>query len=292
MKPIIVDWQITSKCTRHCKFCYGPQEDQEMSTADIFKMVDNFENIGVKVVGITGGEPLVKEDISEILKYIKGKGMAICLSTNGDLYRKNKDAILKYVDTIGIPIESATQDIHDSLRGDGSFESAKYMLEDISKNSDIKFRIGTVVTETNFRDLGNIEILLSKYKDSIIYWKLYEYIVYFPEKQNTTIRVKDKDKVLSIVDNLGKYLDKTSIIYDTLEKRNNSYFLIKPNGDVFVPILNNDATNENVIGNVLYEPEKVVEKWQNTIDPEGYTCSHRCIYRKNEQLRTKYIDCV
>lgn len=289
-KPIIIDWQITSKCNRHCEFCYGPKH-QEMSISDIYKMIDNFEKIGVKVVGITGGEPLIVPDITNIFKYIKSKNMAICLSSNVDFYPKYKKDILQYVDTMGIPIEGSTKALHDSLRGEGNFESINYALEDICANSNIKFRIGTVITEKNYRDLVGIEKLLNKFRDNIIYWKLYEYIVYRPEVQNSDMGIENRIAMLDEVSKLGNYLDKDSIILDTLEKRSKSYFLIKPNGDVFVPTLNNQTNvmDENVIGNVLHDPFGVLDNWNNCISFEGYNCPHRCIYRKDEKLRDAYV---
>lgn len=290
VNPIIIDWQITSKCNRQCEFCYGPK-NQEMSTDDIYQMIDNFEKIGVRVVGITGGEPLIVPNIANIFKYIKDKQMGICLSSNVDLYPKYKREILEYVDTMGIPIEGSTKDLHDTLRGDGNFESINYALEDICANSDIKFRIGTVVTERNYRDLVGIEKLLSKYRDKIIYWKLYEYIVYRPDVQNNDLGIKDRSAMLNEVSKLGNYLEKDSIVLDTLEKRSKSYFLIKPSGDVFVPTLNKQTMvmDENVIGNVLHDPFGVLNKWRNCISLDGYNCSSRCIYRRDEKLKERYV---
>ena len=85
MKPLVVDWQITSQCNRKCQYCYGPRMEYEISTKEALKIVDIFEEIGVKVVGITGGEPLLRNDIIDIIKYIKSKKMAVCFSTNSDL---------------------------------------------------------------------------------------------------------------------------------------------------------------------------------------------------------------
>lgn len=291
MKPIIVDWQIISACTRQCGFCYGPQSHIDVDLDKIYKMIDNFKMLGVKVVGITGGEPLLVPKIDEIFKYIKENGMAICLSSNFDLYDKYRDAILKYVDTLGIPVEGASEEIHNSLRGKGSYKNISHALEDVTSNSDIKFRIGTVITELNYRDLVNIEKFLSNYKKHIVYWKMYEYIIYFPDKQSLKLQIKNRDEMLSIIDKLGQHLDKDAVIFDTQKKRSNSYFLIKPNGDVFVPILNQDTKemDENVIGNVLENPKGVLKTWQDVIDPEGYNHIHRCIYRKDCSLRCKYL---
>lgn len=290
MDPIIVDWQITSRCTRKCEFCYGPKTEPELSTKETLKAIEVFKSLGVKVIGITGGEPLTRTDIVEVLKYIKDNGMAICLSTNCDLYIKYRDAVLNYVDALGIPIEGSNKSIHDDLRGKGSFEAVISALRDAYYNGNAKFRIGTVLTNRNYFDLKNIEFILSQFKDKIVYWKLYEFIIYPSKCQNVNlaiIKLRPPEKNMYSV--LGKSLGKEKIFFDTLEKRNRSYFLIKPNGDVFIPILNKTPSEEFVVGNILENPEKAKENWNKYIDCKGYIEPHRCIFRKDSQLKCNYL---
>jgi len=292
MDPIIVDWQITSKCTRKCEFCYGPKTEPELSTKETLKVIDIFKSLGVKVIGITGGEPLTRTDIVEVLKYIKDNYMAACLSTNCDLYIKYRNAILNHVDALGIPIEGSNKAIHDRLRGKGSFEAVTSTLRDAYYNSNAKFRIGTVVTNRNYFDLKNIELVLSQFKEKIVYWKLYEFIIYPSKYQNINLAIRkrglpEKNHVYTV---LGKHLGKEKIFFDTLEKRNRSYFLIKPNGDVFIPILDKTPSEEFVVGNILEDPQKVKENWNKYVDWKGYIKPYRCIFRKDSQLKYNLLD--
>lgn len=291
MKPLVVDWQITSKCNRKCQYCYGPQKEYEISTKEAFKIVDILEKIGVKVVGITGGEPLLRADIVDIFKYIKSKNMAVCLSTNCDLYKKYRKIIVKYVDAVGVPIDGSSEDIHDLLKGKGNFTSVMYALKDMYKNSNIKFRVGTVITTHNYFDLKNIELILSKFEDKIVYWKLYEYIIYSSKAQNEFLMI-EKSKYLDYISNLGEYFPKQKIVFDTLEKRNRSYFLIKPNGDVFLPFLDKTPSYEYVIGNLLVDdPKDVVDSWRDHVDYKGYSKPYRCIFRSDEELKCRFLGC-
>ncbi|MFH1036859.1 MAG: radical SAM protein, partial [Patescibacteria group bacterium] len=60
--PQIVCWRITSKCNRKCPFCFRPDR-QELNSKKVFKIVDDLAKNGVKGLGITGGEPLLRDDI-------------------------------------------------------------------------------------------------------------------------------------------------------------------------------------------------------------------------------------
>ena len=131
--PEIVCWRITSKCNRNCPFCFRPDR-QDLPTEKIYKIIDNLAVHGVKGIGITGGEPLLRKDIVKIFKYIWGKGIKICLATNTDLYSKYQKSINKYVETIGIPIEGSTKEIHDSLRGVGNYHNVVGAINNIYKS--------------------------------------------------------------------------------------------------------------------------------------------------------------
>lgn len=289
IRPHVVDWQITSECTRSCKFCYGPKSGSELPTKEAFKIIDIFEEIGVKVIGITGGEPLIRRDIVDILKYIKRKHMAVCLSTNCDLYKKYRDIIFKYVDAIGIPIEGSNRTTHDHLRGPGSFDSVLFGLNDVYENSNIKIRIATVLTHQNYSDLKNIELLLERFADGIVYWKIYEYIIYSMKWQNSALSIKHLKYLNKHLSELGKHLSRDKICFDTLEKRHRSYFLIKPCGDVFIPLLEKIPSEEYIIGNIVKEPEKVINNWKKQVDFKSYTKPYRCIFRKDNGLKCTFL---
>lgn len=289
MKPIIVDWQITPKCTRKCEFCYGSKREEELNTKDIFYIIDILNDIGVKVIDITGGEPLIRKDIAKIIKYIKSKNIAVCLSTNCDRYKENRNTILEYVDALGIPIEGSNKSIHDRLRGYGNFKSIMFSLNDAFSNSNIKFRINTVITNQNYFDLGNIEMVLDAFKEKVVYWKLYELIIYPPKRQNTNLIVRDGKGVKNHLNKLGRFLGTDKIVFDTLETRNRGYFLIKPNGAVFIPILNKIPPEEYIIGNILIDPEKVITNWKKNVDFESYAKPYRSIFRKDNELKCKFL---
>lgn len=273
--PEIICWRITSRCNRKCHFCFRPKSI-DLDIKSNFKIINKLADDGVKGIGITGGEPLLREDIIKILKYIHSKGMKICLATNGDFYHQYCKKINKMIDVIGIPIEGSTGALHDVIRGQGNFNNVIKMLK-TAYQKDKKIYISTVLNEKNVLDLENIENLLAPYQNQIIYWKIYEIIKY----QNRPFQamkkgISQKSFNWEKIKNLGKKLDHQKIFYVTSGTRSEASLLINPNGDAIIPQQLNNITHDIVIGNFLFDDAKeIFKKWANLINFHKYQC-HKC----------------
>lgn len=278
MKIENVDWQLTSFCNRNCKYCFGPPHMSELTKENIFKIIDILSLNGVKQLGITGGEPLLHPHIEEIINYVSYVGLNIYLSTNCDYYFKYAKLIKEKISIIGIPIDGSNKEMHDYIRGQGSFENIQKVLNDISNSdSKIKIKIGTVITKYNQNNLLAIEKFISAYSSKIIFWKLYEMIAY-----NRNIYGVNELQCNGKVEKklLGQFIDKKIIIDNNKHKRDKSYFFLKPNGDVFVPELMNYISNEYIIGNLLMDDfQKIQKHFEAIMNPIGYFCNYR--YMKN-----------
>lgn len=283
--PLVVDWQVTDTCNRSCIFCYGPKEGSgTLSLTESKMLIDRISIIGAKVLGLTGGETLIHDEIQEILSYAKSKGLAIGLNTNCDLYIDNRDMILKTVDVLEVPIEYASDKKHNHYRGSGSFENIIMAIDDSYCNSDIFFRIGTVLHSQNIDDLLNIEKILHKYKDKVIYWKIYEYISYSNKEMGSITNSHERFNSLSEMyrdKGLGDLIGSDKIIFDSFQDRKHSYFLINSTGSVFLPSEIDGRPYEKKLGNLLDDDfHKVVDSWKENVDCEGYTSCKRCVFRK------------
>lgn len=277
--PEIICWRITSKCNRSCPFCFRP-DCRDLTTKEIYKIIDNLTKHGVKGIGITGGEPLLRKDIVKILKYIWEKNIKICLATNADLYSKYQNSINKYVTTIGIPIEGSTKKIHDSVRGTNSFRNIINTIDKIYKKNKIQMYFSTVITRDNIGDLANIENLLAKYQDRIVYWKIYD-IINYSDRSFQSIKGHGipKTRIKKAIDNLGKKLGKNKILYLSPDDRSEASLIINPDGEAIVPINKKTKTKDFILGNLLKDrTDKVFDNWSNVVDYNKYIC-HKCALR-------------
>lgn len=273
--PTIVCWRITSKCNRGCSFCFRP-ESQDLKTKEVYKIIDDLAAFGVKGIGITGGEPLLRKDIIKIFKYIHERNISICLATNTDFYSKYQKSINKYVSAIGIPLEGSTKEIHESLRGKDSFCNTINAVRKIY-NSKIQMYFSTVITKNNIEDLASIENLLAKYRDRILYWKIYE-IIDYPGRPFQSIKygMIPIARVKKAIGGLGKKLGKNKILYLSSKDRSGASFLINPNGEVVVPIDNKTKTKDIILGNLLENKMAgIFANWGRVVNRQKYLC-HKC----------------
>lgn len=123
-----------------------------MNTREIFQMIDEFSTLGIKRIGFTGGEPLLREDIDAVISYAHNKGITTTLFSNGTLVPK-KIHTLKHLDLLLLSLDGPPQ-IHDSMRGmKGSFE---HVLRAIDAAHEVKLPvwINTVITKDNVNQLS------------------------------------------------------------------------------------------------------------------------------------------
>ena len=99
-----LDIELTERCNNRCIHCYinQPSDDQnlirkEMPTDRVKAILDEAKRTGTKVIRLTGGEPLLRKDFTEIYEYASGKKFSIRLATNGTLMDdRTADALKKY----------------------------------------------------------------------------------------------------------------------------------------------------------------------------------------------------
>ncbi len=125
---VILIWNLTNRCNLYCKHCYSAANQDtkgELSFEEIGRIAEELVDEGVKFAILSGGEPLLREDVFEIAELLRNKGIRIYLSTNGLLIREeNVGRIKESFDYVGVSLDG-TPEIHDSFRGKKhSFEEA------------------------------------------------------------------------------------------------------------------------------------------------------------------------
>jgi pseudo-rSAM protein/SPASM domain protein len=163
-RPVVV-WNTTNRCNLKCVHCYAgaesrPQTD-ELTTAEGKRLLDDLADYGAPVVLFSGGEPMVREDLAELVAYAADVGIRPVLSTNGTLLtaeraRELKEAGLAYA---GVSVDGLAER-NDEFRGvDGAFRAA---VEGIESCLDVGLKTGLryTVTEQNVDDLDGVVDLL------------------------------------------------------------------------------------------------------------------------------------
>ncbi|MFW5993927.1 MAG: radical SAM protein [Halanaerobiaceae bacterium] len=166
--PVIV-WNSTKACNLTCRHCYASADAEpdanELTTEEGFELIDQLEDLNVPVLLLSGGEPLMRPDLFELIAYAREKGIRVTLSTNGTLIdqkvaRKLKNLGVSYV---GISLDGL-EETNDRFRGQkGAFQSA---LNGIRNCLEIDQKVGLrfTITQANYQDIPGIFELLEKEK--------------------------------------------------------------------------------------------------------------------------------
>ena len=118
--PVAVAWLITGRCNLNCCYCKWKDERQsdELDTAAVKRLIDQMKAAGVRLISFTGGEPLVRGDMGEIIRYVKSHGLVCKLNSNGMLVQQRLDD-LRPLDLLQISVDGPPQ-VQDQLRGAGT----------------------------------------------------------------------------------------------------------------------------------------------------------------------------
>lgn len=158
--PLFVIWEVTSACNLRCKHCLsrsGKPNSNELNTKEAKKLIDSLEKMKVLYINISGGEPLLRPDIFELLGYASKKKLAIDLLTNGALI--TKDIIERLEDTNIFHLQVSLDGIgktHDQFRGiSGSYERSIKAIE-LLRDADYGVSISSAVTKQNIKEIPKI----------------------------------------------------------------------------------------------------------------------------------------
>lgn len=155
--PVVI-WNLVRRCNLACKHCYSISADVdfpgELSTKQVFDVIDDLKGFRVPVLILSGGEPLLRPDIFEISHHAKAMGFYVALSTNGTLIDEsniNEIAEVGY-DYLGISIDGK-RETHDEFRQKkGAFDASLKGLR-LCHEAGIKVGMRFSITQDNAQEL-------------------------------------------------------------------------------------------------------------------------------------------
>ncbi len=161
----MVAWEVTRSCNLACGHCRasalrGPYEG-ELGAKKCMQLIDEIAAFAKPVIILTGGEPLLREDIYDIAAYGDGKGLRMVLATNGTLM---SEAVAEKLAKSGIRRVSVSLDgpeavSHDLFRGvPGAFDGALAGIAAM-KRAGLEFQINTTITRANLAQIREIHDL-------------------------------------------------------------------------------------------------------------------------------------
>ncbi len=158
---MIVSWNVTNTCNLSCRHCYrdaGLKMTDELNTEEGFSLIDEIAKAGFKIMVFSGGEPLMREDIYQLVEHAVQKGLRPVFGTNGTLIDIETALNLKRTGAMamGISLDSVSPEKHDGFRGvNGSWEKAVKGMEACGKVG-LPFQLHTTVVDWNYPEIEEI----------------------------------------------------------------------------------------------------------------------------------------
>lgn len=157
----VVFLELTKVCNLNCVHCKaeaGKSLPDELTKKETFEFIDSLVSFSNPIFILTGGEPLMRDDLFDIASYATENGVRVALATNGTLIDEKKASNIKKsgIKRVSISLDGSNPDVHDKIRGvEGAFEKAISGIE-VLKSHGVEAQINTTVTKQNLHDLSNV----------------------------------------------------------------------------------------------------------------------------------------
>ncbi len=160
--PTLISWNITFRCNLRCVHCYldarPEKRNDELSLDEGMSLIEDLWKVGTRTLILSGGEPLLREDLLDLVQYGTKNHLRMALGTNGTLIDEDMARALKHagIRKIAISLDSVNADQHDQFRGKtGAWEKAVQGIE-ACRAADIPVQIHTTVTPSNYTGIESI----------------------------------------------------------------------------------------------------------------------------------------
>ncbi|HXH04444.1 MAG TPA: heme d1 biosynthesis radical SAM protein NirJ [Candidatus Competibacteraceae bacterium] len=164
--PVVI-WNLVRRCNLACKHCYSISADidfpGELSTAEVFTVMDDLRAFGVPALILSGGEPLLRPDLFAISRRAKELGFYLGLSSNGTLIEPRNIGAIAAVgyDYVGISLDGLRA-THDRFRRRaGAFDASLAALR-LCRAHDIKVGLRFTLTQDNAAELPALLELMQR----------------------------------------------------------------------------------------------------------------------------------
>lgn len=281
--PDVIDIEVTSRCEFNCPDCWGSKTYNNIRELTAKQWLKIFEKLDETVwshtdrIVITGGEPLMRNDLINIINGLKvdDEDRYISLSTTGNDRFNQLPDIIKLIDTIGIPIDGPSPETHSRWRShnkltDGGLELAVNTLKMVQCNRpDLQTSIRTLIHPNNIDYIEKIPKFLEESGIDIsrLRWILYEL--------NHRVQVEGESRLISSNSIINSTIGEQKF-YNNIEfaGRNFSETIIRSIGNIagrnflISPIGETRAVIKSESGKYLIEEKfgNIHKDYNNTIE--------------------------
>lgn len=165
--PRLIAFEVTRRCRfncRHCRASAGPGGDGELTTDQCKRILEAIAKFNKCVIILTGGEPMERSDIYELIRYGRDLGLRMVMATCGYLIDDASIVELKKagITALSFSIDGASAETNDTFRqSEGAFDSAVKAAQ-TAKRAGVRFQINTTISKINIDEVLGIADLAKR----------------------------------------------------------------------------------------------------------------------------------
>jgi radical SAM protein len=176
--PFLAIWEVTQSCDLACKHCRAAAQPiahpDQLNHEEAKNLIDQIADMHIPIFVFTGGDPLKRPDVYDLIRYGASKGVQIALTPSATPLL-NREAIFKLKEAglvrLGISLDGSTPEIHDTFRGlPGAYARTIQAIE-WAAEAGIPIQVHTTISRHNAHDLDNLCNLFEKL--NIVMWNVF-----------------------------------------------------------------------------------------------------------------------
>jgi radical SAM protein len=176
--PFLAIWEVTQSCDLACKHCRAAAQPiahpDELTNAEGKDLIDQIAAMHVPIFVFTGGDPLKRKDVFELIRYAADKGVHVALTPSATPLL-TREAIFKLKEAglvrLGISLDGSTPAIHDTFRGLPGAWARTIQAIQWANEAGIPIQVHTTISRHNATDLDNLCALFEKM--AIVMWNVF-----------------------------------------------------------------------------------------------------------------------
>jgi AdoMet-dependent heme synthase len=176
--PFLAIWEVTQSCDLACKHCRAAAQPiahpDELTNAEGKALIDQIADMHVPIFVFTGGDPLKRKDVFELIRYAADKGVQVAVTPSATPLL-TREAMFKLKEAglvrLGISLDGSTPEIHDAFRGlPGAYARTIQAIE-WAKEAGIPVQVHSTISRHNVNDLDKLCALFEKL--AIVMWNVF-----------------------------------------------------------------------------------------------------------------------
>ncbi len=176
--PFLAIWEVTQSCDLACKHCRAAAQPlahpDELTTAEGKALIDQIAEMRVPIFVFTGGDPLKRKDVFELIRYAADQGVKVAVTPSATPLL-TREAMFRFKDAglvrLGISLDGSTPLIHDAFRGLPGAWARTIQAIEWANEAGIPIQVHTTISRHNVHDLDNLCALFEKL--AIVMWNVF-----------------------------------------------------------------------------------------------------------------------